>query len=181
MPGLNYLEPADMEDLFNCFNFALSSYERPTYVRLHPDKVERLPSAEPKNISNYVVYEPKKKPIISLVGSGLAMKYATEAVSDLEREGVPTRLINVVGPKTLDDTFVEKLEKGVPVLTLFNGNSKVLESVVSSAIMRHPSARPSRVYSHGFEYGTSGPVIDLLRYFGYDCNGIKQKIKSILE
>lgn len=180
MPGLTYLEPADMDDLFGCLNYALNEYQNPMYVRLHPEKIDTLPSTEEKNISNYIVFEPRGRPHVTLVGSGLAMRHTVQAVQELESEGIHAILVNVVNPKTLDEVFVEKLADNVPVITLFNGNKMVLESAVSTSIMRYPRNRPNQVYSHGFEYGVSGSVKDLLIHFGFGVDGIKDKIKEII-
>jgi len=181
MPGLTFLEPADMEDLYNCLNYAFNDYSGPIYTRLHPGKIETLPSEERKNIDNYIVYDPKLKPHITLVGSGLAMINALDTARDLSEEGIGARLINVVNPKTLNDRFLSKLVADSPVLTLYNGNPFVLESAVSTSIMRATGNKPSQVFSHGFEYGTSGAIEDLLSYFGYDNKSIKRRVRSILK
>ena len=180
MPGLTFLEPADVDDLYNCFNYAVNEYSGPFYVRLHPAKINALPSEEPKNTDNYLVCSPSQTPHLNLVGSGLAMKYALDAVRSLDARGIRVSLVNVVNPKTLDDKFASKLIPSVPVLVLYNGNPFVLESAVSTAIMRSNCVRPSRVYSHGFEYGTSGHVEDLLRHFEFDCESIQKRIRGIL-
>jgi transketolase len=180
MPNLIFLEPADVEDLFNCYNYAFSKYPGPVYIRLHSEIIENLPSEEPKNINNYIVMDSKGKPHINIVGSGLAMTYAVDAIKNLEISGINARLINIVNPKTLDEKFVSRLHANVPILTLYNGNPFVLESSVASICMRQPNFISKGIYSQGFISGTSGPVKDLLTYFGYDVKGIESKVKEIL-
>jgi len=180
MPGVTFLEPADIDDLFGCFNQTLSDYSSPTYIRLHPDMVSRLPSVESKNPENYVVFESMERPHLNLVGSGLAMKYVVQSAEELQEEGIGVRVINVVNPKKLDERFRDRLEPGVPLLTLYNGNSFVLESAIATSVMESERARPSRIYSHGFDLGTSGPVDDLLCHFGYNAESIKSKVRDIL-
>ena len=181
MPGLSFLEPADMDDLYNCFNLAVNDYRGPFYIRLHPAKIETLPSEERKNTDSYVVHDPSSEPHINLVGSGLAMIDTVNAIRSLSEKGIKTRLINVVNPKTLDENFVSKLHSNVPVLTLYNGNPFVLESAVSAAIMRYANKRPSKVISHGFNYGTSGAIEDLLNHFGFNYNSIERRVLEILK
>ncbi|MBT4376131.1 hypothetical protein HOD29_02035 [archaeon] len=181
MPGINFLEPADIDDLFGCFNKTLNEYSSPTYIRLHPDKINRLPSVEKKNLENYIVFDPKEKPDINLIGSGLAMKHVLQSAKDLEKEGINAKVINVINLKNLDQVFKNKLEPKVPILTLYNGNPFILKSAVATSIMESEGPKPSKIYSHGFEFGTSGKLEDLLNHFGYDKLSIKNKIRNILK
>jgi len=181
MDGITFLEPADAEDLYNCFNWAVNDYSGPTYIRIHSDQIENLPHREPKNLSNYVVIEPKTKPDVTLIGSGLAMKYAVEAVNGLQERGISSRLINVVNMKSLDAEFAEKIEERVPALTIYNGNPFVLESAVSSALLKYDSNRPSYIASRGFVKGTSGSLTDLLKHYGLDKEGIVNFVKKELK
>jgi transketolase C-terminal domain/subunit len=75
------------------------------------------------------------------------------------------------------------LNESTPVLTLYNGNPFVLEAAISTAIMRYSNSnnRPSNIVSHGFEYGTSGAVEDLLNHFGFDSKSIERKVMEILK
>ncbi len=181
MEGLNFLEPADVEDLYGCFNWAVNDYFGPTYIRVHSLQMDNLPAEEKKNIDNYVVFEPKIKPHVTLIGSGLAMKHSLDAVNRLSEKGIAARLINVVNPKSLDDKFVRKIESGVPAITLYNGNPFVLGSAVSTALMKYEGERPRYVVSHGFVRGTSGNAIDLIRHYGLDTEGIVNLVLAQLK
>ena len=104
-----------------------------------------------------------------------------ERIRFLEKEGINVKVINIINPKKLDPTFKDKLEANVPVLTLYNGNPFVLQSAVATSVMGSEGAKPSKIYSHGFEFGISGQLEDLLTHFGYDVQSIKHKVHKILK
>ncbi|MBW3005155.1 hypothetical protein KY310_04970 [Candidatus Woesearchaeota archaeon] len=179
MPGLIFLEPADVDDLYNCLNYAFNKHEGPSFIRIHHASMAPLPSVGPKRIDHYVVQD-CKAPDIVLVGSGLAMTHALEAVDSLHKEGIDAKLVNVVNPKSLDCKFTEYLEAGKPVLTIYNGNKYVLQSAVATAVMESGKCIPSRIYGHGFDIGTSGSTKDLLAHFKFDAGGITGLVKECL-
>ena len=73
------------------------------------------------------------------------------------------------------------LARSKPVLTVYNGNSSSLSYPVSHAIMKSKSqSRPSQIFSHGFTYGKSGSLEDLIKYFKFDGSGISEIVKTIL-
>ncbi len=74
--------------------------------------------------------------------------------------------------KELDRSFVELLEDGVPLLTVYNGYPFVLQSAVTKAIMECEGPRPSVVKGHGFSIGTTGKLDELMRHFCLDAKGI---------
>ena len=62
-----------------------------------------------------------------------------------------------------------------PILTLYNGNSQTLSQNISNAILSNENIpNPKFIQSHGYESGTSGKVSDLIQYYNFDEEGIKQ-------
>jgi len=180
MPGIIFLEPADVEDLFNCYNFAFSKYPGPIYIRHHPMNIDNLPNYEDKNIDNYIVNLGKGKPKINIVGSGMAMGQVVNAVKNLESEGISARLINIINPKNMNGEFVKRLESSAPILTLYNGNPRILEYAVARACIQQKGFVSSGICSYGFEIGTSGTTEDLFKRFSYDSEGIGRIVKRLI-
>jgi transketolase len=181
MPGVTFLEPADMEDLYVCLNWALSEYlPGPVYIRLHNAAVKniKLPSGVQRNVRFYITYEPSAKLKVVIVSAGLVTHGAIEAARRLEEIGIGARVVNVINPKALDEEFVRLLGEGLPVLTVYNGNAFVLQAAVAKAVMEHKGPRPSRIVGHGFSLGTSGKLEDLLKYFKFDGVGIEEVIRQ---
>lgn len=172
MPGVKMLEPADATDLYTCMKNAFQEYEGPTYIRLTDVEVKPL-SAERGNGDWYVASKPSAPTDIVLVASGFMVSKAVDAAQKLsEKQGISCKVLSVVNPASLDRKFIEELEDGKPVLTLYNGNPDVLRQVVAGKVMEFDSKRPSRIAGHGFKIGTSGKLNDLLRHFEFDPDGI---------
>ncbi len=173
MPGITLLEPADTIDLANCLNWAFTAYPDPVYLRLHSGTVAPL-SVEPleRNLRAYTAYQTSYKPQLVVVSCGFPIEGAVEMAKDYEERGIGVRVINVINMKELDRSFVELLEDGVPLLTVYNGYPFVLQSAVTKAIMECEGPRPSVVKGHGFSIGTTGKLDELMRHFCLDAKGI---------
>lgn len=179
MSGLTMLEPADTIDLTSCLNWALTDYSGPIYLRLHSAIADVISVVEyRRNIFAYTAYEPKSKPELVIVASGLTVDPAIKVAQRLEITGHDIKVINVVNPKELNDSFIGLFEDDVPVLTIYNGNPHVLQSAVTVALMEYCSPRPSIVLGHGFTIGTSGTFEDVSKYFQFDADGIEKVIRE---
>jgi len=181
MPGVTFLEPADVDDFYNCLNWALSEYPRgPVYIRLHNAPVQNItpPLGVQRNVRFFTAYEPVAKWKAVIVSAGLATHGAIEAARRLEDRGIGTRVVNVVNLKSLDKEFVGLLGDSLPILTVYNGNAVVLQSAVAKAVMEHEGRRPSRIAGHGFDLGTSGKIDDLIKHFKLDGAGIEEVMKQ---
>lgn len=180
MPGVTLLEPADVEDFYICLNWALNEYPHgPVYIRLHNAPVQSiaLPSGERRNVSFYTAYEPVVRLKAIVVSAGLATHGAIKTAQNLESHGIGVRVINVINPKSFDQKFVKLLKDGLPVLTVYNGNSVVLQFAVAKATMEYRIPRPSRIAGHGFNIGTSGKIEDLIKHFKLDGAGIEEILR----
>lgn len=181
LPGLTFLEPADTKDTYNCLNWAFTSSDGAVMVRTFKGEVPVFEAVMgyQRNLVAYPVFNPTRKPDVIVIGSGLTVGSSVQAAQSLENEGVSVRVVNVVNPNTLGEEFVSTLEAGVPVVTIYNGSGKVLQSQVARAILEVGKTFPSRVIGHGFEYGTSGRLKDLMRYFGIDKDGVIKLVKQV--
>jgi len=181
MPGITFLEPTDVEDFYNCLNWALNAYPRgPVYIRLHNASVQNitLPLSGQRNVRFYTVHEPAVELKAVVVSAGLATHGAIEAARNLESRGIGVRVVNVVNLKSLDQKFVGLLGDGLPVLTVYNGSATVLQSAVAKAAMEYGTSRASRITGHGFDIGTSGKIDDLLKHFKLDGAGVEEVMRQ---
>ncbi|MBT9164727.1 MAG: Transketolase [candidate division WS2 bacterium] len=181
MPGVTFLEPADVEDFYNCLNWVLSKYPRgPVYIRLHNAPVQSitLPPGGQRNVHFFTVYEPTVKLQAVVVSAGLVTHGAIEAARRLESRDIGVRVVNVINPKSLDKEFVGLLGDGLPVLTVYNGSAAVLQFAVAKAAMECETPRPSRIVGHGFDIGTSGKINDLIKHFKIDGAGIEEVMRQ---
>jgi len=177
MPGLIFLEPADVIDLQNCLNWTLDKYPGPIYIRLHNSSVAILPTPnEKRNLIAYPAFEPKNQPRIVVIASGLPVGEVIKLAIAKDQQDVGIKVINVINPKNLGADFASQLVKNVPVLTVYNGNPNILQSAVAKAVMENFGPKPPIILGHGFYLGSSGKLDDLLRHFHLDAQGIATEI-----
>jgi transketolase len=183
MPGVDFYEPADVQDLFNVLNHTLSKNPGVVFVRSHRANVNPLPVANSeRNIGSYVAFESDKAPSITLVGSGLTVGNLVDAGKSLEiRNHIGTRVINAINLNALDNSFTQKVIDGAPLLTAYNGNAEILGAITSNALLKFEGPRPSKVHSHGFQFGETGDLDQLIKHFGFDSESTQERILTILE
>ena len=184
IPGLTMYEPADAKDLYNVLSHSLSENRGIYFARLHARAMKPLQreSSDDHNIDAYVTHAPNKTPDFTFVASGALVKNSIEAAQILELDyGISTSVINVINQNTLEKSLVGKLHEGVPVLTVYNGNPRILQSSVARAIMSSDKIpKPSQVSGVGFEYGTTGKIDELERHMGIDAESlVKEALKQL--
>ncbi|HLD90332.1 MAG TPA: 1-deoxy-D-xylulose-5-phosphate synthase N-terminal domain-containing protein [Patescibacteria group bacterium] len=182
MPGLRIKEPADVQDLYNVLNWAFTSNPGVVYARLHRKNITPLyrERKDQRNIGSYITHDPDKKPKLVIASCGFTTHNSVKAAQTLESEyNLPTRVVNIVGLNELGEEFVKLLENDTPLLTVYNGSGKVLQSVVSSAVMESTLLKPSIIKGHGFDFGMSGSIGELETHFKLDDKGIVQTARSL--
>lgn len=177
MPGLSFLEPADMVDLHNCFNWALTEYGGPVYIRLHSTIVVRLPASERKIVA-YLAFQPKSHLRLILIGSGFLLGEMVRLAYKMDDLGIGLRVVNIVDLTRVGSSLAEFLESGVPILTVYNGNPAVLQALVAKVVAEQTGIHPSLILGHGFTVGTTGKFDDLARYYQFDAEGIEKVIRA---
>ena len=147
------------------------------YVRLHHGtvKLERNKS-DIENIGAYYVHKTDKEVKLIIISTGFMAENAVLAAKELEiKYNIPTNVINLVAPKKFDEYASNLILNNAPIITLYNGNPKILSQCVSECIMSTPYIpKPKFIAGHGFISGTSGSVEDLIKYYGFDKDGIEQ-------
>lgn len=173
-------EPADAQDFWRAANYSIVNNPGLVYIRLFTGEAPLLPKLD-KDLWFYRTFEPEKNPQVILISCGLTGYETYQAAQLLEKEDVSARAINVVNFNSVRSTeFTRLLIPGIPVLTIYNGNPLVLQSMVSSSTMEFSEQKPSLIQGHGFTRGTSGSLHDLKRYFELDAKGIVKKTKELL-
>lgn len=180
MPNATIYEPADSQDFWAVANLSMANNPGLVYIRLYSKEAKPLPRLD-NNHKHYRTHEPILPPSLVLVSTGLTAYDTYVAGQQLEIESIPTRVINVVDLKSvLSPEFANLIEIGVPILTIYNGDPIVLESLVSIAANRYCDIKPTRLEGHGFTRGTSGSMSALKKHFGLDSDGIVKKARQLL-
>ena len=176
IPEVDFYEPADAVDLYNVFSDVLSKNTGVSYVRLHHGKVNiDRDASDFRNKEAYFIHKSDKEPKLVIINTGFMAENAVNAAKMLEIEyNCPTNVINVVAPGMIGKHLPNLLINEAPILTLYNGDPSILRKFISETILSDPYIpRPKFIESHGFLEGTSGSVDDLIKYYKFDSEGIK--------
>lgn len=184
MPGVDFYEPADVQDMYNIFNHFFSHNPGLTVVRTHKANSPLLErqTEDLRNIDFYPVFESSGgKPDITLIGSGFLVSKLVAAAKEMESRGsLKTRVINAINLKRLNDKkFLDLIENDRPVLTVYNGQEQILRSIVSSAILESNIVRPTKIFGHGFNFGETGSVEDLIKHYSFDPESLVQLAERV--
>lgn len=181
MPDVHFKEPGDVQDLYNILDWFFTDNPGWVYLRTHSNETEPLErdQQDMHNIEFFRVHDEDGVPQAVLVSSGLTLAHSIAAAKRLYvEEGIKTRVINVIDPKSLDGRFTGLLQDGAPVYTVYNGSPHLLQMAVASSVMEdsNNAARPSKVLGYGFKKGTSGKVAELEKHLKLDSQGIFDNI-----
>lgn len=181
MPGITFLEPWDVNDVFNCLNWAIGESRGVVFIRIHSSNITpvQIPS-DIRNINWYVVHDPIGEPDLTIIASGITVGSALEAAINLKKENVLARVINLINHKSLDQSFAKMISKQKPLLTVYNGHASVLQANVAKILLESYSNIPSKMIGLGFDFGTTGNLSELLNIYGLDAKGIVRIIKEKL-
>ena len=185
IPEINLFEPGDNVDLYNVFSECLCNNKGVNYVRLHHGTLNLTrKDNNKKNTGAYFIHKSKKRPKLVIVSSGFTGENAVKAAVTLEKNyNCPTNVINLVNVKKFSEYAEELLINNAPIITVYNGNPKILSEKVADAIFTNSKIKkPDFIKAHGFIEGTSGKVDDLIKHYKLDCEGIvKFILKGVLE
>jgi pyruvate dehydrogenase E1 component len=200
-------EPAFGQDLEWTLLHALSRLGRPdgtsAYFRLTTRPLDQALAAVPKDpiarevrrrlvlAGGYPLRRaPVAAPAVTLVGVGAVMPEVLAAAAELEGDGVPCDVVCLTSPDLVfralqarqglgdgDDAILEELfppERAAPLVTVLDGHPHTLSFL--SAVRCQPIA------CLGVDdFGQSGDVEDLYRYFGIDADTIVGAAADLLE
>jgi deoxyxylulose-5-phosphate synthase len=130
MPGVEFFEPGDVQDMFNVLNYSISSNPGIVYVRLPKIKTPRLPVDNSSRRLDYYEVRGSERPDNHFGGEQFCYGEFASGGKQTCGEGISSRVINVVNPKKLDEGFVRLVADDRPLLVAYNGNPAVLQSAV---------------------------------------------------
>jgi transketolase C-terminal domain/subunit len=172
LDGIDCFEPADGHDFAAVMNHALSLETGICYIRIHDGTLAEAigTPVHERAIDSYPVRQPDGKPDLLLAASGFMVGQAASAARLLASQGIEASVISVVQPSLAGQAVAEAGERGIPILTVYDGMPGVLGNPVLAA--KASSRWSSAVRSLGFRRGTSGHLEDLLPWAGLDGDSI---------
>jgi transketolase len=180
LDGIECFEPADGHDFAAVMNHALSLETGICYVRVHDAVLAEeigMP-AQQRAIDWYPVRQPGDKPDVLIAASGFMVGQAASAARLLAPQGISASVASILQPSLAGRAVAEAGERGIPILTVYDGMPGVLGNPVLAA--KASAGWSSPVRSLGFRRGTSGRLTELLLWAGLDADTIARSAAGLL-
>ena len=118
-----------------------------------------------------------------IFSSGFTLENCVKAAKQLEIENhILANVINVVNLKNFSQYAPILITSDAPIMMVYNGSPQVLSQYVANSIVSNSDIpRPKAFLSHGFEIGTTGKMNDLVNYYGFDEESIKEKSLKLVK
>ncbi|HLO98357.1 MAG TPA: transketolase, partial [Fimbriimonas sp.] len=175
IPNLNFIRPCDGNEVAAAYKIALESKTTPTLLALSR---QNLPPISPDSVRNhpsenggYILKEASSAPKVILIGTGSEVQWCVGAATQLEAEGIPTRVVSMPSMFLFDKQSNEYksavLPKGVPTVAVEAGTS----------FGWHKYSDRQVCIDH---FGVSGPAPALFEEFGFTAENVANVAKELL-
>ncbi|MCW5937881.1 MAG: transketolase [Fimbriimonadaceae bacterium] len=176
IPNLNLMRPADANETVACWKIAIESKQTPCLLVLSRQKLPLVTPALPKNHpaarGAYVLREASGGSArLVIVATGSEVALAVEACDELEKAGVPTRVVSMPSWFLFEKQDAEYrggvLPRGVPTLSIEAGATLGWERYAQASVgLDH--------------FGASAPGERLFEEFGFTVENVVSTARRLL-
>jgi transketolase len=185
LPGFTVIVPADAIETVQAVK-AVASHQGPCYIRLGRPKLPLVYTEDYRfELGKAVMMRPGTD--ATIIALGIMVAAALEAATELERQGIDCRVLNMPTLKPIDEAAIIKAadETGTIVTAEEHMEHGGLGSTVARVIVKHRPV-PVEFVAVKDTYAKSGKPAELLKRYGLTAKdivnavnkGIKRKIKS---
>ncbi|KAJ9143784.1 Transketolase, C-terminal/Pyruvate-ferredoxin oxidoreductase, domain II [Pleurostoma richardsiae] len=171
MPKLQYIRPADSEEVIGAWLTALGVEHAPSIISLARDPaLSVIPNTDRHKVrqGGYVIVE-KEGAVVTLVSCGSELQFAVEAAKELNVTGVPTRVVSMPCIRLFEEQPPEYqdsvLSHSMHIISV--------EAYVSSMWARFCTASVAMD-----SFGYSGAGRENFGRFGIDTDGVVKKVRA---
>jgi transketolase len=175
MPNLNTIRPCDGNETAAAYKVAIESTKTPTLLALSR---QNLPVLSPDTVANhplekgaYVLREASSTARVILIGTGSEVQVCVGAATQLEAEGIPTRVVSMPSWFQFEQQSNEYKQSVLP-----KGTATV--AVEAGASMGWHKYSDAQVCID--QFGVSGPANELFKEFGFTAENVATKAKELL-
>jgi len=179
-PGMSVFVPCDANSA-KMATQAMLEHNGPTYLRLGRSKV---PLVYPQECEFEIGKANNVRPgnDVTIIANGLMVSAAVDAASELSRQGIEARVLDMHTVKPLDDdavTLAAKETAGIVVAEEHLAAGGLGSAVAMSVVRNRPV--PVRFVNIGDTYAESGDAAGLLQKYGLTCEAIVNAVKEVKE
>ena len=190
LPNMTVIVPCDDIETEEVIK-KIYKLKTPVYVRLTREKFPRVFGKDGllKELFNIdydysfeigKAYKLKEGKDINLITCGLTTSQALLAAKELEEEGISASVIHLPTIKPINkESLLKALDPSKIILTI---EEHSIIGGLGDAVLHALSDQDFKIYKHGIkdEFTISGKAWELVKHFKLDKDGIKEKVKEIL-
>jgi len=173
MPKLQYIRPADSEEVIGAWMTAIGVEHAPSIISLARDPGLSLISCTDRHKvgrGGYVLEE-QDNAEVTLISCGSELEFAVAASKELNAGGIPTRVVSMPCIRL----FEEQSEAYQDTVLSNSKHIVSVEAYVSSIWARFCTASVAMD-----SYGYSGAGRENMRRFGIDAEGVVRKVRTLV-
>jgi transketolase len=179
MPGLILIRPGDANEVTEAWKVILQLHHAPAVLALSRqamptlDRTKYAPASGLARGAYVLADAPNGKPEVILIGTGSEVSLCIEAYEQLNKEGVPTRVVSMPSWELFDDQDQTYRE------SVFPPGVKARVSVEQASDFGWSKYTGSEGAHVGMEsFGASAPLKQLLKKFGFNVEHVVAAAKS---
>jgi transketolase len=179
MPGLILIRPGDANEVTEAWKVILQLHHAPAVLALSRqalptlDRTKYAPASGLARGAYILADAPNGKPEVILIGTGSEVSLCIEAYEQLNKEGVPTRVVSMPSWELFDDQDQTYRESVLPP------GVKARVSVEQASDFGWSKYTGSEGAHVGMEsFGASAPLKQLLKKFGFNVEHVVAAAKS---
>lgn len=181
LPNMVVISPCDAIEAHKAV-VASAKNGKPTYLRFAREATPVMTTAEtPFEIGKAYAIWKSEKPQVALIGTGPLLYEALKAAWSLEKEGVPTIVINMHTIKPLDGgTILSAAQETGAVVTVEEHQAAGgMGSAVAEFLSEHYPV-PIEMIAMRDAFGQSGTPAELMKHYKLDAAAIADAAKRVI-
>lgn len=173
IPNVNVIRPADAIETSSAYVTALSSKETPTAIILSRQNLPLIDSSFTESQKGaYIVFKEQEKESLEIIASGSEVSLAIDVAKALLEDGIFARVISMPSMYLFD---LQDQEYKNSLFSLPYEKRIFIEMGKGDMLYKYAK----HVYSID-TFGKSGNYLEIMKYFGFTVNDIKDYIKKYI-
>ncbi len=180
IPNITVIRPADANETAHAWRVALEHKTGPVLIVLTRQGLPVIDQTKYGNASQlekgaYIVSDSAELPKLILIATGSEVSLIMEAQAKLKEHGIPARVVSMPSWELFEKQDNAYKEKVLPA-----GIRKRLAVETASPLGWHKYVTDEGAIIGMTTFGESGPIADLMKFFGFTVDNVVNKAKELL-
>ena len=180
IPNITVIRPADANETAHAWRVALEHKTGPVLIVLTRQALPVIDQAKFGSASQlekgaYILSDSAEKPKVILIATGSEVSLIMEAQAKLKELGIPARVVSMPSWELFEKQDNAYKEKVLPA-----GIRKRLAVETASPLGWHKYVTDEGAIIGMNTFGESGPIADLMKFFGFTVDNVVNKAKELV-